>query len=65
MCPHFLKRKSEDVGWEYGVLADPTNMKRRSACFVAMRAQEGFIILSNMWLMLVLLWLVQEKHYRS
>jgi hypothetical protein len=38
-----LKRNSDDVGWEYGVLVNPVNKERSDACFVVIVAQEGFI----------------------
>jgi hypothetical protein len=46
-----LKRMSDDVGCKY----------MWSACFVAMRAHEAFIVSSNMWVMLILLWLSARK----
>ena len=49
-----LKRKSSDIGWEWGRLCDPNDKNRTesSVFFVDKRAQQEFIALSSILLML-------------
>jgi len=47
-----LKWKSSDIGWEWGRLCDPNDKNRVKCLFVAKRAQQEFIALSSILLML-------------